>query len=192
MSLSATNVDPLSSILDHMDSDEEFEVDHNETLTPQFTVEDLPSPSTSDRSDLESLSSAASSNDSKNRYLYPKIDTVEEFRPEEVRWFYKETDKKSVKWTPFIGYDSLRIECKYRELQSQTKTSEVEDDSNTDSHQHDDLERIWVRGSLFEVDVRLRKCLPIYWSSEGKTIESTYGSYQLNGLSSSIILRSFP
>jgi len=41
-------------------------------------------------------------------------DIVTELAPEEVRWFYKrDTDKE---WTPFMGYDSLRIELRYRHI----------------------------------------------------------------------------
>ena len=36
------------------------------------------------------------------------------FRIFKVRWFYKrEADKE---WTPFMGYDSLRIELRYRHI----------------------------------------------------------------------------
>lgn len=37
---------------------------------------------------------------------------VGELRPEEVRWFYKSCSDK--RWIEFSGYDSLRIESKYR------------------------------------------------------------------------------
>lgn len=37
---------------------------------------------------------------------------VSELRPEEVRWFYKSCSDK--RWIEFSGYDSLRIESKYR------------------------------------------------------------------------------
>ena len=37
---------------------------------------------------------------------------VSELSPEEIRWFYKREVEKD--WTPFMGYDSLRIELRYR------------------------------------------------------------------------------
>ncbi|XP_075237499.1 phospholipase DDHD1-like isoform X2 [Lycorma delicatula] len=41
-------------------------------------------------------------------------DPVDELNPESVRWFYKNFSDKQ--WTEFNGYDSLRIEEKYRKL----------------------------------------------------------------------------
>lgn len=41
-------------------------------------------------------------------------DPIEELNPENVRWFYKNFSDKQ--WTEFNGYDSLRIENKYRKL----------------------------------------------------------------------------
>ena len=92
-----------------------------------------------------------------NKYLYPISEQVQELRPEEVRWFYKDTSKK---WTPFIGYDSLRIECKYREVRHNASKAA----SNTSVKD----ERICVRGSLFEASVLDKKCFPIYWNQQGK------------------------
>ncbi len=46
----------------------------------------------------------------------------------QVRWFYKrEVDKD---WTPFMGYDSLRVELRYRHIW-QTKWSEADRRTNT-------------------------------------------------------------
>lgn len=39
---------------------------------------------------------------------------VTELTPEEVRWFYKSEGEK--RWLEFSGYDSYRIEMKYREI----------------------------------------------------------------------------
>ena len=104
----------------------------------------------------ESLASSTSSRPSRNRYLYPKIDTVEPLRPEQVRWFYKgEGDKK---WLPFIGYDSLRIECQYREAITRTGPQDGLD-------KRSDL--INCRGGLYQVDVVERKCHPVYWNLKG-------------------------
>ena len=165
-------MDPLQSVLDQMDGDEDFDFDPPECLDPQFTADDLlPSRDTEFGRpvDVESNSSGTST-ESKNRYLFPQVDTVEVLRPEAIRWFFKEPGDK--KWTPFIGYDSLRIECKYRELESRKVV--LEDDTEVahdcvDNETAMDPERICVRGSLFEVDVTLRKCYPIYWSSQGRS-----------------------
>ena len=147
---------------------------------------DLPSPGSVKSGDGSqySMSSDASSSSSKSKYLYPKIDTVEILHPEEVRWFYKEPLDK--KWTAFIGYDSLRIECKYRELQHTTAKVKVmsdvdeeqphekdQDSTNSDKTNDEkeletDSERINVRGGLYEVDVMRKESYPIYWTpSEG-------------------------
>lgn len=88
------------------------------------------------------------------RYLYPQKEFVDELRPEELRWFYRSEGAK--KWLPFIGYDSLRIECRYRALA-------IDKDGEIDVG-----ERILVRGGLYEVDVVNKKCFPVYWS--GTTI----------------------
>lgn len=39
---------------------------------------------------------------------------VTELTPEEVRWFYKTEGEK--RWLEFSGYDSYRIEMRYREM----------------------------------------------------------------------------
>ncbi|KAK7086335.1 Phospholipase ddhd1 [Halocaridina rubra] len=101
-------------------------------------------------------------------------ETVEDLGPEMVRWFYKvEADKK---WTPFIGYDSLRIEWKYRDLlqdaspcETQTETfsnAGSEHSSPKEPEKSEVGERIVVRGGLYEVDVKHRKCESIYWQGE--------------------------
>ena len=41
-------------------------------------------------------------------------DEVSELAPEEVRWFYKKEPEKG--WALFDGYDSLRIEIRYRHI----------------------------------------------------------------------------
>ncbi|XP_076442138.1 phospholipase DDHD1-like isoform X2 [Babylonia areolata] len=86
------------------------------------------------------------------RYLYPQKEFVDELRPEELRWFYRSEGSK--KWQPFIGYDSLRIECRYRALA-------IDEDGDIDVE-----ERILVLGGLYEVDVVNKKCYPVYWSGD--------------------------
>lgn len=125
------------------------------------------------------------SNESKN------LDSiVDELGPEEVRWFYKsETDKR---WLEFSGYDSLRIEFKYRQLyqewhfynnentwanvEDNTSSALNLDDSSGLSSSHtkqspgdvlsDREHKIVVRGGMYEVDLHEWKCLSIYWPGE--------------------------
>lgn len=86
------------------------------------------------------------------KFLFPQKEFVDKLRPEEVRWFYRRKDQNE-KWSPFIGYDSLRIECRYRALQT------VLDDND-----EIDNDVIIVRGGLYQVDVVEKTCIPIYWS----------------------------
>ncbi|KAK2160246.1 hypothetical protein LSH36_137g02021 [Paralvinella palmiformis] len=72
---------------------------------------------------------------------------------------YKDFGDK--KWKPFIGYDSLRIECKHRETLHRLSLMDTADNV-------EDSERVIVRGNLYEVDVINRKCYPIYWLQKGK------------------------
>ena len=113
--------------------------------------------SDSESSDLSSLQNV-------KKYLYPEIDKVEELHPEQVRWFYKDPGEK--KWSPFIGYDSLRIECQHRESlhrkEKENTTMEHEGGVKTD--------RIDVRGGIYEVDVDAKLCYPIYWTNKGKKV----------------------
>ncbi|GLH06924.1 Protein retinal degeneration B [Gryllus bimaculatus] len=118
---------------------------------------------------------------------------VDELGPEEVRWFYKsESDKR---WLEFSGYDSLRIEFKYRQLyqewhfysnqDSWTEYPQKEADNTesalnfdkpsgveADSRQagigvlSDTEHRIVVRGGMYEVDLHEWKCCSIYWPGE--------------------------
>lgn len=70
------------------------------------------------------------------------------------RWFYKEDPK--TKWVAFIGYDSLRIECRYRALEYARQRS--------NSLQEDDIDSlIHVKGGLYEVDINGNVMHPIYW-----------------------------
>lgn len=112
-------------------------------------------------------------------------ETVEDLGPEEVRWFYKvEGDKK---WTPFIGYDSLRIEWKYRDLLQDVRSEESGSPagkqkwsgnmSPKDKQEgaQQDVDRIVVRGGLYEVDVKQHKCESIYWQGGHHTYQLVTG-----------------
>nr|XP_022308567.1 phospholipase DDHD1-like [Crassostrea virginica] len=99
--------------------------------------------------------------------LFPKKEYVDKLRPEEIRWFFKQDGDKE--WTPFIGYDSLRIECRYRALQT------VEDEKEIDT------DVILVRGGLYQVDVSKKKCTPVYWSGDESDITQGLWFYEYNG-----------
>lgn len=110
-------------------------------------------------------------------------ETVDDLGPEEVRWFYKiEADKK---WTPFIGYDSLRIEWKYRDLMQDTNPGgsngspygNVENEQQSPKEMQEKsqvTERIVVRGGLYEVDVKHRRCESIYWKGMYQAISERF------------------
>ncbi|XP_069116224.1 phospholipase DDHD1-like isoform X1 [Argopecten irradians] len=88
------------------------------------------------------------------RHLHSQYEFVNHLRPEEVRWFYKQVGDKE--WRPFIGYDSLRIECRFRAMQNITEDEKTMFEKDI----------ITVRGGLYEVDVDMKKCTPIYWSED--------------------------
>lgn len=93
-------------------------------------------------------------------FLFPVNEFVDHLRPEEVRWFYRSTSEKT--WHSFIGYDTLRIECRYRALLAVDEDEDVIDN-----------DVIAVRGGLYEVDVAQKICKPVYWS--GDEFEITRG-----------------
>ena len=92
-----------------------------------------------------------------------------ELRPEEIRWLYRDSGSHQKKWLPFIGYDSLRIECKFRETRAR-----LAGNSSSCGNAADEL--VIVRGGLYEVDVIQKMCAPIYWTAEGVTGILTFGS----------------
>jgi len=83
-----------------------------------------------------------------------------ELPPENIRWLYCDDACRQKKWLPFIGYDSLRIECKFRETRARLVTNNLSQGSTAD-------ELVIVRGGLYEVDVIQKTCVPIYWTREG-------------------------
>lgn len=84
---------------------------------------------------------------------------VEPLTPEKVRWFYKEgVDKR---WVEFCGYDSLRIENVWRRRKSCTNN-----ENNFDS----DVERIVVRGGMYDIELHNMRCVSIYWPGEMKVM----------------------
>lgn len=84
----------------------------------------------------------------------------------QCRWFYKEDPKQ--KWLPFIGYDSLRIECRYRALEYARQRSNSLDEEEVDT-------RIHVRGGLYEVDINNSVVHPVYWKGQFTVSRFRYG-----------------
>lgn len=126
-------------------------------VNPNQVVVDLRSPEKSKRPprppppkkpNLGTASRVGKGNESKD-----EVRVVANLTVPQVRWFYKDDTTK--KWLPFIGYDSCQLEYKYRQIY-------VHDDVP------DEIERISVRGGLFEVDIVEKKCYAIYWEGEAK------------------------
>ncbi|XP_058790056.1 phospholipase DDHD1-like isoform X2 [Phymastichus coffea] len=82
---------------------------------------------------------------------------AEPLKPEEVRWLYKDDVNK--RWMEFCGYDSLRIENTWR-----SKQSNVNEDGNKDNAMN--IERVVVRGGMYDVELENMKCVSIYWPGE--------------------------
>ena len=80
--------------------------------------------------------------------------------PEQVRWMYRNLSRHK-RWTAFIGYDSLRLECKYQESRATLSAAGGQAACHVD-------EVVIVKGGLYEVDVVQMKCYPIYWDMKGK------------------------
>uniref|UniRef100_A0A0X3NVM8 C20G8.02-like WWE domain-containing protein n=1 Tax=Schistocephalus solidus TaxID=70667 RepID=A0A0X3NVM8_SCHSO len=80
--------------------------------------------------------------------------------PENVRWFFGPAGLDTSKYEPFRGYDSIRLETKFRESVIQ----QFSDESLA--------ELVVVRDDLFEANITEGTCLPIYWESERMTVTS--------------------
>ena len=88
--------------------------------------------------------------------LQQHLESLQGLKEERVRWFVKE-DKK---WTPFNGSDSLAIERCYRQCEAlELRKEDASKPLNTSTM----YELPTVKGSLYEVDVVARECIPIYW-----------------------------
>ena len=108
--------------------------------------------------DIEKSSSVATVDHNVKQAVSPA--ELYELPPEEVRWLYRDRGSRQKKWLPFIGYDSLRIECKFRETRARAVRNGLNCSSSAD-------ELVVVRGGLYEVDVIQKTCIPIYWTAEG-------------------------
>uniref|UniRef100_A0ABM5FC46 Phospholipase DDHD1 isoform X1 n=1 Tax=Pogona vitticeps TaxID=103695 RepID=A0ABM5FC46_9SAUR len=98
-------------------------------------------------------------------------EVVRELGPEEVRWFYREEQRKS--WKPFIGYDSLRLERAYRALPRRPTPEEEGGEGGGGGgggspERPSSPEPVCVRGGLYEVDVAHAECYPVYWHQSEK------------------------
>ncbi|CAG7717885.1 unnamed protein product [Allacma fusca] len=70
------------------------------------------------------------SDSSESQAYYGTENVVRELRMEYVRWFYKNDGDR--KWTPFTGYDSMRIEARHRELCLRDEEQETsQEDANS-------------------------------------------------------------
>ena len=148
----ATNISiPSSSSLEHAE------------VNGDFTIQRLSSLS-QEANSLSFLSTdkAAHASSCEPEVKLGAVTTVElcELRPEEVRWLYRQRAVRQKKWLPFIGYDSLRVECKFRETRAR-----LPEKSLTHGKAADEL--VIVRGGLYEVDVIQKTCTPIYWTAKG-------------------------
>ncbi|KAJ8674260.1 hypothetical protein QAD02_005522 [Eretmocerus hayati] len=83
---------------------------------------------------------------------------AEPLKPEEVRWFYKDDVNK--RWMEFCGYDSLRIENAWRQCMISSNGNE------SNGHSYTKVERVVVRGGIYDVELENMKCVSIYWPGE--------------------------
>ncbi|CAH8569602.1 unnamed protein product [Dicrocoelium dendriticum] len=113
-----------------------------------------------------------------------------------VRWFHKCSGDK--RWTPFSGYDSLNLESRHRSfcaelppvLLSASCPSDLGSDTPTRKFcspkpNFSDRVIVSVKGGLYDVDIRNRLCLPVYWTGKPMRVlrgtwfrESTSGSLE--------------
>lgn len=86
-----------------------------------------------------------------------ELEYAEPLTPDKVRWFYKEgVDKR---WVEFCGYDSLRIENVWRRRKScSNEINNLTPDSS--------MERVVVRGGMYDVELDNMRCVSIYWPGE--------------------------
>lgn len=65
-------------------------------------------------------------------------------------------DDVNKRWMEFCGYDSLRIENAWR-----SKQSNIDEDESKDNTEN--IERVVVRGGMYDVELENMKCVSIYW-----------------------------
>lgn len=83
---------------------------------------------------------------------------AEPLTAEQIRWFYRDgVDKR---WVEFCGYDSLRIENAWQSYQHLfNKDSDVTNNALP-------IEKIVVRGGMYDVELDKMKCVSIYCPGE--------------------------
>jgi hypothetical protein len=102
---------PSDSVFEYSERDDILYVTQQEIVPENFCYD------SQDAAPLDS-SESSSTGTSAGTWEHPAPDSklvdcvVGELGPEEVRWFYKSCSDK--RWIEFSGYDSLRIESKYR------------------------------------------------------------------------------
>lgn len=123
----------------------------------------------------DTLSQANGIDEDINDIVIEEPEYAEPLTPDKVRWFYKEgVDKR---WVEFCGYDSLRIEGVYNRRKS--------DVNETDNFTPDSsIERVVVRGGMYDVELDNMRCVSIYWPGEQQ--RSFYQFYSLNYFVSTI------
>lgn len=72
-----------------------------------------------------------------------------------VQWFYK--DDSTQPWIPFNSFDTENIEGVYLDgIRSSNLSSQTAEMQHT-------TQTLLVRGGLYEVNVKARRCYPVYW-----------------------------
>ena len=83
-----------------------------------------------------------------------EITYAEPLTAEQIRWFYRDgVDKR---WVEFCGYDSLRIENAWQNYQN------LLNKNNDITNNPPSIEKIVVRGGMYDVELDKMKCVSIY------------------------------
>ncbi|XP_068988288.1 phospholipase DDHD1-like isoform X1 [Bombus flavifrons] len=83
---------------------------------------------------------------------------AEPLTAEQIRWFYRDgVDKR---WVEFCGYDSLRIEYAWQNYQNFLSKN------NNITNNPPAVEKIVVRGGMYDVELDKMKCVSIYCTGE--------------------------
>ncbi|CAK9810627.1 Phospholipase DDHD1 [Anthophora quadrimaculata] len=84
---------------------------------------------------------------------------AEPLTPERIRWFYRDgVDKR---WVEFCGYDSLRIENAWQNHQNLLSKRD-----DTTNNPPPSVEKIVVKGGMYDVELDKLKCVSIYCPGE--------------------------
>ncbi|CAD1480945.1 unnamed protein product, partial [Heterotrigona itama] len=104
----------------------------------------------------ESIRELNSKDDSLN--VTNEVTYAEPLTAEQIRWFYRDgVDKR---WVEFCGYDSLRIENAWQNYQNLlSKNNDIINNPPS-------IEKIVVRGGMYDVELDKMKCVSIYCPGE--------------------------